>query len=104
MAIDQMTPLLMRRTGRKLDTLLPLVLDYAVSFVKPLLNKIDTVEFTKKARELKVAEEYASRLLRPNHPGQHERIANHLVDQYPTHGFVIDADEAKELGLKAQKA
>jgi len=91
-----MTPLLMRRTSRKLDMLLPQVLNYTVSFVRPLLEKIDTVDFTKKSRELKVAEEYAFRLLRLNYPHDTaKRIARALVDQYPTHGFVIDRDESK---------
>ena len=94
--IDQMTPLLMRRTGRKLDMLLPLVVNYTVSFVRPLLEKIDTVDFTKKSRELKVAEEYAFRLLKPNYDFDvAKRIAGHLVDHYPTHGFVIDRDESQ---------
>jgi hypothetical protein len=96
--IDQMTPLLMQRTGRKLDMLLPHVLNYTVSFVKPLLEKIDAVDFTKKSRELKVAEEYAFRLLRLNYPHETaKRIARALVDQYPTHGFVIDREESKTL-------
>jgi hypothetical protein len=96
--IDQMTPLLMTRTNRKLDTLLPIIMNYTVNFVRPLLEKIDTVDFTKKSRELKVAEEYAYRLMRPNYG--HEaalRVAQHLVDHYPTHGFAIDAEEAKTL-------
>lgn len=96
--VDQMTPLLMKRTGRKLDTLLPQVLKYAVDFVRPLLEKIDTVDYTKKSRELKVAEQYAVRLMQPHYDEDTaRRIAQHLVDKYPAHGFVIDRDEAGEL-------
>ncbi len=71
--VDQLTPLLMKRTGRKLDMILPLVLKCTVDFVRPLLEKIDTVDYTKKARELKVAEEYAFRLMKINYD---EEIAN----------------------------
>jgi hypothetical protein len=94
--IDQLTPLLIGRSGRKLDVVLPMVMDYAVNLVRPLLEKIDTVDFTRRSRELKVAEEYAFRLMRANYPSETaKRIAQHLVDQYPTHEFVIDREECK---------
>jgi len=113
-AIDQLMQLMAERTGKKLDTLLPHVLNYSNQFVRPLLEKIDTVDYTKKSRELKVAEEYALRLMQKNYPFKvAKQIAAHLVDKYPTHGFVIDAQEAQSmnasgesfgLGLKAKPA
>ena len=56
-ALDQMIFLLRMRFGRKVDVSLPLILDYATKFARPLLEKIDTVDYVKKSRELKVAEE-----------------------------------------------
>jgi hypothetical protein len=95
-AIDSLMMLLTQRTGKKLDTLLPLVLSYSNGFVRPLLEKIDTVDYTKKSRELKVAEEYAVRLMQQNYPLRiAKQIAAHLVEKYPTHGFVIDRQEAE---------
>ena len=36
-------------------------------------------------------------------PGEEAReIAQSLVEEYPEHGFVIDSDEAKKIGLKVQ--
>jgi hypothetical protein len=112
-AIDQLMLLLTQRTGKRVDTLLPLVLNYSTSFVRPLLDKIDTVDYTKKSRELKVAEEYAVRLMQQNYPLKvAKQIAAHLVEQYPTHGFVIDRQEAETettpggtygLGLKIRR-
>src|ERR1022692_2149925 len=59
-------------------------------------EKIDTVDYTKKSRELKVAQEYAVRLMQKNyHQKEAKQIAAHLVEQYPTHGFVIDREEAE---------
>lgn len=96
-AIDQAVRLLMLRTGKKSDTLLPMVLEYATDFVRPLLEKIDTVDYTKKSRDLKVAEQYATRLMRQNYSRPDaERIAGHLVERYSTHGFVIDHEEAEQ--------
>lgn len=95
-AIDQLMPLLLRRTGRKIDTLLPMVLDYVVDFVKPLLDKIDAVDYTKKSRELKVAEQYAIRLMRHKYGwSRASSVARSLVEKFPTHSFVIDREEAR---------
>jgi hypothetical protein len=95
-AVDQSMMLYMQRTGRKSDVLLPHVLTYSVNFLRPLLEKIDTVEYTRKSRELKVAEEYAVRLMKYNYPFiTARRIALQLVQRYPTHGFVIDRHEAR---------
>ena len=46
------------------------------------------------------AEQYASRLLKHNsniEENDAERLANHFVNHYKDHGFVIDCDEAQEL-------
>jgi hypothetical protein len=95
-AIDQAMRLLMTRTGKKSDTLLPLVLKYATDFARPLLDKIDTLDYTKRSRDLKIAEQYAIRLMRPNYSQTDaERIAAHLVEKYPAHEFVIDAQESE---------
>jgi hypothetical protein len=94
-AVDQLMLLLIRRTGRKIDILLPKVLDYVVSFVKPLLEKIDAIDYTKKSRELKVAEQYAIRLMKARYAWpKANAVARSLVEKFPTHGFVIDRDES----------
>jgi len=94
--IDQTMQLVLYRTGKKSDTLLPHVLSYAANFVRPLLEKIDTVDFTKKSRDLKVAEQYATRLMKPNYPfNVAKRIAGRLVEKFPAHGFVIDRQETE---------
>lgn len=95
--VDQMTPLLVGRTGKKVATLLPLVLDFVASMKRPLLDKLDTVHYTQQSRTLKEAEEYAVRLLRASGLYEAPRVvAARLVNQYPDHGFVIDPEEAGE--------
>ena len=95
-AIDQSMFLLLKRTRKKVATLLPHVLSYVGSLMRPLLERIDPIDYTSKSRELKVAEEYAVRLLKPKYPpAMAKRIARQLVERYPAHGFVIDADEAE---------
>jgi hypothetical protein len=94
-AIDQAMLLLLRRTKKlKWDALLPTIFEYATSFVEPLLEKIDTVDLTKKSRDLKVAEQYATRLMKSNYEWGHAaRTARDLVERYSTHGFMIDTQE-----------
>jgi hypothetical protein len=96
-AMDQVMQLLLLRTRKKSDVLLPMVFDHTTKFLRPLLEKIDTIELTRKSRDLKVAEQYAVRLMK--NAGytwsEAQRIARALVERFPTHGFVIDRQEAE---------
>jgi hypothetical protein len=103
-AVDKSMLALLPRTRKRIDTLLPLVLNYSAALVRPLLEKIDTVDFTKKSRSLKVAEQYAIRLMEDAGYSQADakNVATTLVENYPTHGFSIDRDEAKRVGIKVE--
>lgn len=97
-AVDSSMILILHRTHKKLDTLLPMILRFVTDMTRPMFENIDIVHYTKMARALKVAEDYAVRLLRARYSLQEaERIARHLVQSYSEHGFVIDAEEAKAL-------
>lgn len=94
-ALDQMMLLLMGRTGKKPDSVLPMAMEYATSMMRPLVEKIDSINLTKKSRDLKVAEDYCIRLMRTIYGhATAKRIANALVERYSTHGFVIDREES----------
>jgi hypothetical protein len=96
--IDRTMMLMLGRTGKKIDSILPLVLDYWAKVMRPLLEKIDTVHLTQQSRILKVAEDYAVRLLEAKYGEQRAQdIANHLVNRYSEHRFVIDREEAGKL-------
>jgi len=104
-SVDEAMQLLLTRTGKRVETLLPHVLRFVTDSMQPLLAKIDVVHYNERARILKVGEEYAVRLLRRHHPTTPGRpdmarqIASTLVESYPEHGFWIDREEAKEVGL-----
>ena len=101
---DQAMLLLLGRTEKKIETILPHTLEYAANVIRPLIENIDAVHYTQMARVLRVAEEYAIRLLSSKHTDKQSRdIARRLVEQYPEHGFVIDSDEAERIGLKVEK-
>lgn len=102
--VDLMVPLLHGRTGKKMSTLLPMVLDFVASMKSPLLEKLDTVHYSQQARVLKEAEDYAVRLLQRAGVGDRaaQDIPSRLVNRYPDHSFVIDREEAAEfLSLEA---
>jgi hypothetical protein len=95
---DRAMFLLYPRTRKKIETLLPMSLDFATNMVRPLFENIDVVHYTQMSRILKVAEEYAIRLLQSRYTEERARhIAHHLVENYPEHGFVIDVTEATRI-------
>jgi hypothetical protein len=96
--VDQAMFLLVPRMRKKTDVLLPMVTSFAASMMQPLISKIDAVHYTQRERVLKVAEDYAVRLLQPRYSQeQAERIARQLVNNYAEHAFVIDRDELRDI-------
>lgn len=88
------------RATKKFETLLPHAVKFVAESMRPLYEKVDVVQYTARLRDLKIAEEYAVRLLAPNYSRyKAKKLASSLVEEYPDHGFVIDFGEAKSLGM-----
>jgi serine dehydrogenase proteinase len=99
-AIDETMFLLKQRSRMKIATLMPHVREIVTGMTRPLFEKIDVVKYTRMSRLLKVAEEYAIRLLAPKAGlEQATAIASHMAEKYPVHEFIIYPDEAKAIGL-----
>lgn len=89
---------MMAGTQKRTEVMLPIACRFVSDMMVPLLEKIDTVHYAKQSRILKVAEDYATRLLLPHHgPKAAGKIADRLVNGYPEHGFVIDRKEMSDL-------
>lgn len=100
-AVDAGVLMLLSRSGKSLGTLLPQVLHFVSEMLRPLFEKLDTVHYTQMSRLLKVGEAYAVRQLEQRYGRQRaEEIARQLVNEYPEHGFYIDARELSKIGLK----
>ena len=100
-AFDRIMLMMIRRTGKKIKTLTPMVGEFVTNLTKPMFQGIDVVRYTQMSRLLKVGEEYGKRLLRRVYGNiKAEKIANKLVTDYPEHGFPIYPDDAMALGLK----
>ena len=96
---------LKEQTGKKLNTLMPHALHFAADVTKPLFEKIDAVRYSRQSRRLQEAQDYAERLLQPRFTATEAKaIARDLVRNYPTHGFLIDRQEAKRIGRRPNKA
>lgn len=94
-AFDQAMQLFISRMRKKPDILMPMAINYATTMIKPLVEKIDTFDLTRKSRDLKVAEDYAVRLMRDHYSEKDSlRIAASLVERYSAHEFIIDRRES----------
>jgi hypothetical protein len=99
-AVDASIFYLQRRTKKSINVLLPVVQTFVGSMLRPLFEKIDTVHYTQMSRLLKVAEEYAVRLLQPKYnPKKATEIARYFVHEFPSHDFFINLEDAQKAGL-----
>jgi len=106
-AVDQQMLFWLGRTGKKVETLLPIATHFVSEMMRPLFEKIDTVNYTGMARILKVGQDYAQRLLEKTGLDTTEAagIADKLTNAYSEHGYVLDYDELRRAGIKnAQEA
>lgn len=74
-----------------------------VGIMNPLYSHIDPSKVGSYRRALSEGEEYARRLLESVAHENAEELAEHLVWDYPAHDFVIDAQEAKAIGLPVHR-
>ena len=91
-------------TGISRKDTLTNMLNFVAKFMEPIVSKLDPSMIHKSNSELRVASDYAHRLLRmrnlpPADTRLLERLPEHLVENYPAHPFVISRDEAEQLGL-----
>ena len=78
-------------------------MSFGASVVQGLLSQIEPIAVFAADRALQTASEYGRRLLRrymlADNPEMIDLLMGSLIERYPTHGFVIDAQEAKDLGM-----
>ncbi len=95
----------------RLQTLQEL-LRFSARFLEPTVAKLDPHIIHYAAQQLKVAEQYAVRMLANRNMvnGKHlsteeaERLMKRLVKDYPSHGFIISRKEVRSIGLPVDNA
>lgn len=95
---------ILRSTNLTRQDVLREFLAFTAQFLQPLVKKLDPHLLHRAANELKIASEYAVKLLRTRRamaPMGFDPavVAQNLVEGYPAHDFVISRDEAGGLGL-----
>lgn len=76
--------------------------DLASKLLQPLVAQVDPTILHKSNRTLKEAVDYGKRLMLTREGCPHElakELPERLTKQYPTHGYAISIEEARELGL-----
>lgn len=97
----------LQHTGLTRQATLSAMLEFAAEFLEPGIRQLDPMLIHRASKELDVAREYAKRLLDMRHQNEECGVAaisdlpRRLVDDYPTHAFVISRDEARSLGINA---
>jgi hypothetical protein len=70
--------------------------ELAIGMISPIVSQIDPMHVGEVSRAMKVAKEYGERLSKGG-KNLEENTLETLINGYPSHGFVIDRTEAKEL-------
>lgn len=105
-SLDIATKLIIQRSGLKISEAVSLASQFTGRTSAKLYEQLSPTNIGKYARALEVGEQYGIRILMTL-MGWSEENAKHsistLVKSYPAHGFVIDLEELKRLGLPAEK-
>lgn len=93
--------MVLQHTGLTREVTIQNMMKFAADFSRPLLEQVDPTAVIAANTSLRVAAEYGSRLLsyRNDRDGIERARAQTdlLIRGYPTHGYVIDRDEAREV-------
>ncbi len=100
---DELVGRIARKSGMRLFEAGSKAAEFTQGLYGPIFAQLDPVHLAESARGLEIGGEYAERLLRRYRPAlwaeQGQKLLDRLVHAYPTHGFIIDQEEAQELGL-----
>jgi len=97
--LDIFTLLILRRSGMSVKESLHEALHFTAEITRPLYEQLDPLEIGEYKRSLAIGEEYGNRLLAMTKNPYRRSIIEALVSKYPSHGFVIDRNEARSMGL-----
>lgn len=99
---DIIMPFLVRRAGMDVAHALEHVAGLLSPIAEPLYRLVNYRELGEAVRSLTVGEEYARATMHrwgPLDENSTESIVRQLVWEYPDHGYIIDIEEARRIGL-----
>lgn len=106
--MDVATMLILRRTGNKmkLHDAIKLAIEFSGNTSGCLYNQIHPKTISENARSLEIGERYGVKILVRYMGWENEKaiaVVRKLVYDYPSHEFIIDSEELKELGFVVEE-
>lgn len=103
--IDLVTPFLVRRTGMNLQELLPMAIDFTTKLFAPVYQGVNPLQHGASLRTVEISKQYAQKVLRMwSNVKDVDQVSERITTGYPSHAYVVDVQEAKELGLNVRPA
>jgi hypothetical protein len=93
------------RSGLDLDECIKHAIDFVGVTTGPLFSKLDPEKLGEYSRALAVGKDYAERIIRRYkkwEPQKTQDLVERLVHGYPSHDYIIDYHELREMGLAVQ--
>lgn len=93
------------RSGLDLDECIKHSIDFVGVTTGPLFSKLDPEKLGEYSRALAVGKDYAERIIRRYkrwEPQKTQDLVERLVHGYPSHDYIIDYHELREMGLDVQ--
>lgn len=101
--VHYFTHLIVELSGVSVKEALREALPAVTAMMNPLYAHIDPSKVGEYRRSLAVGEEYAKRILKRAGCANVEALTEKLVWGYPSHDYIIDYDEAEDLGLPVKR-
>ncbi|GMX58508.1 MAG: hypothetical protein MCSN_1620 [Candidatus Microsyncoccus archaeolyticus] len=105
--LDIASKLIVARSGLRMGEAIKLAIEFSGKTSGCLYNQLNPVTIGEYARALEVGERYGITILSRYMgwaPENAINVVRKLVYEYPSHGFSIDIEEIKSLGLNAEEA
>ncbi len=105
--LDEFKRMLGRTTSLSTSDKLKFSIDYTTRLLKPVYSNVETLHFGGSHRAVESSAEYGKRVMsryayRDWSATRVTALVKKLTWDYPSHSFVIDIREARELGLKVK--
>ena len=85
------------RSAVSMKTASDVAAQLVVGLFQPMVQQVDPHKLSEVNRKMEIAREYGRRLGMSNLKGDKEKMLDRLVKGYPSHGFIIDKDEAETI-------
>jgi len=105
--LDLTVKMICARGGLRVGGAVKLATQFVGQLAQPFYSQIEPIQLGQTARALDIGKRYGELLLkryRGVNTDDASRIADRLVNGYPSHSFILDVEELQDIGLPAEQA